>query len=223
MAETACILSGATSNSLVLLDEIGRGTGIVDGIAIAWAVAEHLATGSLDECGPRVVFVTHYHELNELAAIYANVKPFRLHVEKNIVAPEETNGTAGQERWVTTHRVVPGASWDSLGLAVAQRAGFPAPVMKRAKEISSMLRAPSRALGAQLRSALGTGKNAGCGLVSPGGQYSLEAEGENGRESKETPKSDANGGSDFKSGFESGYARAQEEFRVQLANMMRTL
>ena len=116
MAETACMLAQATPHSLVLLDEIGRGTGIVDGIAIAWAVAEHLACSP----APRTLFVTHYHELNELSEMHVNVKAFRLQVV-------EANGNRDSEspQFIATHRVEPGASWDSFGLSIAKRAGCP--------------------------------------------------------------------------------------------------
>lgn len=167
MAETAAIIAGATSRSLVLLDEIGRGTAIADGIAIAWSVAEHFAGMT---CGlysraqyqsqvqiPRTIFVTHYPELNELAYL-ENVKSFHMQVirrsdmnAKNIVCAE---GWTNDEDVFCTHRIKAGPSWNSHGIMIAQRAGFPAHIVSRAKEIADVLKLPSQELAKHLRKSL---------------------------------------------------------------------
>lgn len=161
MAETAAILSQATSNSLVLLDEIGRGTAVADGIAIAWAVAEHMAGAQVslqsnagdpslvEYCSlvPRTIFVTHYHELNELAAL-RNVEPFRM---QTICRTSEKRDGPHVEDWVYTHRIVPGPSFDSYGIAIARRAGFPHSVIARAEYIHTILQEPAKSLAAHLR------------------------------------------------------------------------
>jgi DNA mismatch repair protein MutS len=120
MQETAHILRHATPRSLVLLDEIGRGTATFDGLSIAWAVAEHLARG---EAGPKTIFATHYHELVDLAADLPNVG--NLHVE----AREWQDGV------VFLRKIEPGGSDRSFGIQVARLAGLPAAVVVRAQEI----------------------------------------------------------------------------------------
>lgn len=220
MAETACILSHVTPSSLVLLDEIGRGTSTVDGIAIAWSVSEHLAKRHAGEGTkaepPRSMFVTHYHELNQLASLHANVQSFRLEMAKR---KRTEDGKSTHIEWITTHKVVPGASFESLGLAIAQRAGFPKEVMDRAKEIVSFLRAPSHALGAELRQALLT--NSGSGKVSIGPDIYAESyveendEGAKLQQGKESVM--------YKKGFEDGYERARAELYQELRKAMTRL
>jgi DNA mismatch repair protein MutS len=119
MAETANILRHASDRSLVLLDEIGRGTATFDGLSIAWAVAEHLAS----EIQARTVFATHYHELNALAAASNRVANFQ-------VAVEERGDTL-----VFLHRVVPGGADRSYGIEAARLAGVPSPVVQRARQL----------------------------------------------------------------------------------------
>lgn len=119
MRETATILQDATRRSLVVLDEIGRGTSTYDGLAIAWAVAEHLHDG----IGCRSMFATHYHELCELAEIKDGVVSF------NVAAREY-----GDEV-VFLHKLVEGATNKSYGVAVARLAGVPEIVLARAKTI----------------------------------------------------------------------------------------
>jgi DNA mismatch repair protein MutS len=119
MAETANILHHASPHSLVLLDEIGRGTATFDGLAIAWAVAESLA----EDLGARTVFATHYHELNELAALLPNVANAQVLVE-------ETG-----EDLLFLHQVVPGGASRSYGIEAARLAGVPASVVRRAREV----------------------------------------------------------------------------------------
>ncbi|NDG74120.1 MAG: DNA mismatch repair protein MutS, partial [Synechococcaceae bacterium WB8_1B_136] len=127
MAETANILHHATDRSLVLLDEIGRGTATFDGLSIAWAVAEHLAI----EIRARSVFATHYHELNELGEQLANVANAQVLVQ-------ETG-----EELVFLHQVVPGGASRSYGIEAARLAGVPATVVRRARQVLSRIEANS--------------------------------------------------------------------------------
>ncbi|MBA3571543.1 MAG: DNA mismatch repair protein MutS, partial [Pyrinomonadaceae bacterium] len=120
MIETANILHNATDRSLVLLDEIGRGTSTFDGLAIAWAVSEYLHEGPAK---PLTVFATHYHELTELAAILPRVKNYHVEVKEY-----------GDEI-VFMKRVAPGASDRSYGIHVGRLAGLPNHVVSRAQEI----------------------------------------------------------------------------------------
>lgn len=119
MRETSAILRGASRRSLVILDEIGRGTSTYDGLAIAWAVAEHL----YDAIGCRAMFATHYHELCELAT----TRPAA--VNYNVAAKEYRNEV------IFLHKLVPGGANRSYGVAVAKLAGVPSNVIARAKEI----------------------------------------------------------------------------------------
>ena len=121
MQETAAILRAATSRSLVLLDELGRGTATYDGLALAWAVTEHLHAPVGPR--PRVIFATHYHELTQLEhrlARLANVH----------VAVREWG-----DQVVFLHQVVEGAADRSYGIHVARLAGLPADVLSRAEEV----------------------------------------------------------------------------------------
>ena len=121
MMETANILNNATEKSLVIMDEIGRGTSTFDGLSIAWAVAEYLLDKG--EKGARTLFATHYHELAELAHSHRNVKNYN-------VAVKEWN-----EEIIFLHRLVPGSMNYSYGIQVARLAGLPEDVVRRAKEI----------------------------------------------------------------------------------------
>ncbi len=123
MSETALILNHATEKSLVILDEIGRGTATFDGLSIAWAVAEHLH----DEIKCRTLFATHYHELTDLANT-------RQAVVNCNVAVREWN-----EEIIFLHKILPGAADKSYGIQVARLAGLPKPVLARAKSILSHL------------------------------------------------------------------------------------
>jgi len=123
MSETALILNHATEKSLVILDEIGRGTATFDGLSIAWAVAEHLH----DEIKCRTLFATHYHELTDLANTRDAV------VNCN-VAVREWN-----EEIIFLHKILPGSADKSYGIQVARLAGLPKPVLARAKAILSHL------------------------------------------------------------------------------------
>jgi DNA mismatch repair protein MutS len=121
MQETANILHSATSRSLVILDEIGRGTATFDGLSLAWAVAEHLASNS--RARPKTIFATHYHELTDLADALPNVANFHVVVRE------------WKDDIVFLRKVVPGRSDRSYGIQVARLAGLPAAVVTRAREI----------------------------------------------------------------------------------------
>jgi DNA mismatch repair protein MutS len=125
MNETANILNNATARSLIVLDEIGRGTSTYDGLSIAWAVVEHLHGTA--EAGPRTLFATHYQELTQL--------------EKSL--PRLRNHSVAVKEWnddiVFVRRVVPGAADRSYGIQVARLAGLPRPVIDRAKTILAKL------------------------------------------------------------------------------------
>ncbi len=118
MVESANILNHATPSSLVILDEVGRGTSTYDGLAIAWAMVEHLAS-----VGAKTMFATHYHQLNELAETLEGVANYRVAVEE-----------FGQDI-VWTHQVLPGGTDRSYGVHVARMAGVPLGVLTRATEI----------------------------------------------------------------------------------------
>jgi DNA mismatch repair protein MutS len=125
MNETANILNNATDRSLIILDEIGRGTSTYDGLSIAWAVVEHLHRSP--ERGPRTLFATHYQELTQL--------------EKHL--PRLRNYSVAVKEWnddiVFVRRVVPGAADRSYGIQVARLAGLPLSVIDRAKTILEKL------------------------------------------------------------------------------------
>ncbi|MCC6738326.1 MAG: DNA mismatch repair protein MutS [Planctomycetia bacterium] len=123
MTETAAILHNATPRSLVILDEIGRGTSTFDGLSIAWAVTEYLH----DRVGARTLFATHYHELTELARALPGLRNLHVQVREH------------QGRVVFTHRIAPGATDRSYGVHVAQLAGLPKPVVERAGQILKRL------------------------------------------------------------------------------------
>jgi DNA mismatch repair protein MutS len=121
MQETANILHSATSRSLLILDEIGRGTATFDGLSLAWAVAEYLASGG--RARPKTIFATHYHELTDLADALSNVANYHVVVRE------------WQDDIVFLRKVVPGRSDRSYGIQVARLAGLPPPVVARAREI----------------------------------------------------------------------------------------
>ena len=125
MAECARILHQATSRSLLILDEVGRGTSTFDGLALAWAIAEHLH----DRVGARTLFATHYHELCDLA----REKPRAVNLT---MAVTEVEG-----RVVFLRKIVPGAASRSYGIQVARLAGLPESVLLRAREILANLEA----------------------------------------------------------------------------------
>ncbi len=119
MLETANILNNATANSLVLLDEVGRGTSTFDGLSIAWALAEDLH----NRIGARTIFATHYHELTALAEQLDAVKNYQVAVKR------------WQGEVIFLHKIIPGGCDDSYGIEVARLAGMPKQVLARAAEI----------------------------------------------------------------------------------------
>ncbi|WP_298438991.1 DNA mismatch repair protein MutS [Geobacter sp.] len=121
MMETAAILRNATPRSLIVLDEIGRGTSTFDGVSIAWAVAEYLH--DTERCAAKTLFATHYHELTELAVTRGRIKNCN-------VAVKEWN-----DQVIFLRKIVPGGASHSYGIQVARLAGLPAEVIERAKEI----------------------------------------------------------------------------------------
>ncbi len=125
MRETSAIMRLATPKSLILLDEVGRGTSTFDGISIAWAVVEHLYK---PEGGPKVLFATHYFELTELAEKFAGIK------NCNIAVKEWTNAL-GKTEVVFLHKISNGPADKSYGIHVAQLAGLPESAIARAREI----------------------------------------------------------------------------------------
>jgi DNA mismatch repair protein MutS len=129
MHETAAILNNASDRSLVILDEIGRGTATFDGLSIAWSVAEHLH----DTLGCRTIFATHYHELTALASRRPAVK-------NHSVAVREWN-----DRIIFLRKIIPGAADKSYGIQVARLAGLPQEILDRAKAILTTLEANAAA------------------------------------------------------------------------------
>lgn len=125
MTETANILNHATQRSLLILDEIGRGTSTYDGLSIAWAVVEYLHNHP--RLRPRTLFATHYHELTQLADLLPGVRNY------NVAVTETEN------RVIFLHKIVPGGADRSYGIHVAQLAGLPRPVIQRASEILEQL------------------------------------------------------------------------------------
>jgi DNA mismatch repair protein MutS len=131
MVETANILHNATGRSLLILDEIGRGTSTYDGLAIAWAVVEYVHNHP--RLRAKTLFATHYHELTDLAERLPHVVNF------NVAVAEQGDAV------VFLHKIVPGAADRSYGVHVAQLAGLPKPVVARAQEILADLEASGAA------------------------------------------------------------------------------
>jgi DNA mismatch repair protein MutS len=150
MQETANILHSATSRSLVILDEIGRGTATFDGLSLAWAVAEHLATNT--RARPKTIFATHYHELTDLADALPPVANFH-------VVVREWNDDI-----VFLRKVVPGRSDRSYGIQVARLAGLPPSVVSRAREILNGLERDELSRGGRPSLSGNTGKSEQMGL-----------------------------------------------------------
>ena len=125
MNEVANILKSATSDSLIVYDEIGRGTSTYDGLAIAWAVAEH--TANKEKCGAKTLFATHYHELTELEDKAEGVKNYS-------VAIKERDGDI-----IFLRKIVKGGADSSYGVEVARLTGIPSDVIDRAREILKKL------------------------------------------------------------------------------------
>jgi DNA mismatch repair protein MutS len=127
MNETANILNNATDRSLVLLDEIGRGTSTFDGLAIAWAVSEFLHNEKLIRA--KTLFATHYHELTELALIFPRIKNYNIAVEE------------WEKQIIFLRKILPGGTDNSYGIHVAEMAGLPKILIERAREILANLEA----------------------------------------------------------------------------------
>jgi DNA mismatch repair protein MutS len=121
MVETANILHHATQNSLLILDEIGRGTSTYDGVSIAWAVVEYIHNHP--QIRSKTLFATHYHELTQLAELLPGVRNYNVAV------------TEVDEKVIFLHKIIPGGADRSYGIHVAQLAGLPKPVVLRASEI----------------------------------------------------------------------------------------
>lgn len=118
MNETANILNNATDRSLIILDEIGRGTSTFDGLSIAWAVAEYIK-----DINAKTLFATHYHHLNELASQFRGIKNYRIAVKED------------PDKIIWLRKIMPGGTDRSYGIQVARLAGLPQPVIERAKEV----------------------------------------------------------------------------------------
>ena len=127
MVETANILNNATDRSLIILDEVGRGTSTFDGVSIAWAVAEYIA----QRLHSRTLFATHYHELTELATLFDNIRNYNIAVRE------------WQEEIIFIRRIVEGGTDKSYGIHVARLAGVPREVVERAKTILGNLESGS--------------------------------------------------------------------------------
>ncbi len=130
MLETANILNNASERSLIVLDEVGRGTSTFDGVSIAWAITEYLAT----RLNARTLFATHYHELTQLASRLTNVRNFNVAVRE------------WGDEIVFLHKIVEGASDRSYGIHVAKLAGLPSGVIERSREILARLEKETDAL-----------------------------------------------------------------------------
>src|SRR5438270_6709570 len=128
MTEAANILNNATARSLVILDEIGRGTSTYDGVSLAWAITEHLH----DRVGCRALFATHYHELAQLADRLDGLRNYNVLVQ-------EGNGEI-----VFLHRIAPGSADRSYGIHVARLAGVPQEVLDRAEQVLGELEGGAR-------------------------------------------------------------------------------
>jgi DNA mismatch repair protein MutS len=123
MTETARILNTATARSVVVLDEIGRGTSTYDGVSLAWAIVEHLH----DQIGCRALFATHYHELTDLSTSLPQVRNLNVAVRE------------WEDSIVFLHKIMPGAADKSYGIHVARLAGVPKNVNERAKQVLAQL------------------------------------------------------------------------------------
>jgi len=123
MNEAANILNNATAQSLIILDEIGRGTSTFDGISIAWSIVEYLHALNAEQGGPKTLFATHYHELTELALVLSGVKNFNVQVKE------------WNDEIIFLRKIVAGGADKSYGIQVARLAGLPETVLKRAFEV----------------------------------------------------------------------------------------
>lgn len=140
MVETSSILNHSTERSLVVLDEVGRGTSTFDGLAIAWAVAEYLVT----RVRARTIFATHYHELNELSTRFPAVRNYRVDVKE------------WGDRVVFLRQVVEGGTDRSFGLHVARLAGIPSEVLERARDVLHAIEQEAVAFAPRILATAGT-------------------------------------------------------------------
>ena len=124
MNEAANILNNISERSLILLDEIGRGTSTYDGVSIAWAIAEYLHQHPTK---PKTLFATHYHELNEMAASFERIKNFHISIQEN------------KGNIIFLRKLIAGGSEHSFGIHVAKLVGMPSKVINRANEILETL------------------------------------------------------------------------------------
>ena len=122
MTETANILNNATPDSLIILDEIGRGTSTFDGLSLAWAIAEHL-----NKKQALTLFATHYHELTELSLTFKGISNYNVAVKE------------WDEKIIFLHKILPGGTDKSYGIYVARLAGLPSAVIERSKEVLNNL------------------------------------------------------------------------------------
>ena len=152
MIETANILRHATPHSLVILDEVGRGTATFDGLSLAWAIVEHLHA----RCGAQTLFATHYHELTELAALLPRV------VNRTLAVKE------WEDKILFLRRVIPGSADKSYGLHVARLAGLPPEVIARAGEVLANLESQEYDLTGKPRLARGSGPDGPAPAGAPG-------------------------------------------------------
>lgn len=143
MNETASIMNNISDRSLVLLDEIGRGTATYDGISIAWAIAEFLHENG--KARPKTLFATHYHELNTLASQFPRIRNYH-------VATQESGN-----RVLFLRKLLPGGIEHSFGIHVARMAGMPSTILRRASEILHMLESKEKEGGVPAVAASGTG------------------------------------------------------------------
>ncbi len=135
MVETANILHHATPRSLLVLDEIGRGTSTYDGLSLAWAIVEHIHNHP--HLKSKTLFATHYHELTDLASLLPGVRNYTVAVAENAAGAEDSQ----EQRVVFLHRIIPGGADRSYGIHVAQLAGLPRAVINRAQQILGELEA----------------------------------------------------------------------------------
>jgi DNA mismatch repair protein MutS len=150
MVEIANILNNATRRSLVILDEVGRGTSTFDGLALAWAIAEHLH----EKIGCRTLFATHYHQLTDLTARYRGV------VNKNVAVRE------WGDEIVFLHKIVEGGTDRSYGIHVARLAGVPPDVLARARGILADLERDEEGLAERILASSGSPAKAGPAQLS---------------------------------------------------------
>ena len=123
MNETAIILNNATENSLIILDEIGRGTSTYDGVSLAWAVAEHIH----DKIKAKTFFATHYHYLNKLSEKYKGIRNYNISVLET------------EDKIVFLRKIVEGGTDKSYGIQVAKLAGLPKEVIENSKKIMNQI------------------------------------------------------------------------------------